>query len=150
MVNIKENKSCKNIGPGEFIKEELEARNWRQEDLAKILGMSLKSINKLIKNKQSITIETAKLLNKTFGQSPQYWINLDTNYRLRLQKDSKKVKDTEIKAGIYKHMPLSEMFTKGWLRKSSSIKDLKTQIIRFWNIQNLDFSFLVLIESIIE
>ena len=142
MVNIETNKPFKNIGPGEFIKEELEVRNWRQEDLAKILGMSLKSINKLIKNKQSITIETAKLLNKTFGQSPQYWINLDTNYRLRLQKDSKKVKDAEIKAEIYKHMPLSEMFTKGWLRKSSSIKDLKSQIIRFWNIQNLDFSFL--------
>ena len=45
MVNIEANKPFKNIGPGEFIKEELEVRNWRQEDLAKILGMSLKSIN---------------------------------------------------------------------------------------------------------
>ena len=73
-----------NIGLGEFIKEELETRNWRQEDLADILGISLKSVNKLIMNKQAITIETAKLLSKAFGQSPQYWINLETNYRLRL------------------------------------------------------------------
>ena len=64
-----------NIGPGEFIKEELEARNWRQEDLASILGVSLKSVNKLIQNKQSITIEMAKLLSRAFGQSPQYWID---------------------------------------------------------------------------
>ncbi|MFA4830411.1 MAG: HigA family addiction module antitoxin, partial [Thermodesulfovibrionales bacterium] len=77
----------KNIGPGEFIKEELEVRNWRQEDLAEILGISLKTVNQLIKNKQTITIETAKLLSKAFGQSPQYWINLDSNYRLRRQED---------------------------------------------------------------
>jgi hypothetical protein len=29
-----------NIGPGEFIKEELEVLNWRQEDLAEVLWMS--------------------------------------------------------------------------------------------------------------
>lgn len=81
-----------NISPGEFIKEELEARNWRQEDLAEILGISLKSVNKLIMNKQSITIETARLLSKAFGQSPRYWMNLDTNYRLRLQTESSKEK----------------------------------------------------------
>ena len=60
-----------NIGPGEFIKEELEAGNWRQEDLAEILGLSLKSVNKLMMNKHAITIETAKLLSKAFGQLPQ-------------------------------------------------------------------------------
>lgn len=86
-----------NIGLGKFIKEELEVRNWRQEDLADILGISLKSVNKLIMNKQVITIETEKLLSKAFGQSPQYWINLDTNYRLRFQKEGLEEKDVEIK-----------------------------------------------------
>jgi HTH-type transcriptional regulator/antitoxin HigA len=76
-----------NIGPGAFIKEELEARNWVQEDLADVVGLSLKHINELIKNKKPVTIETARLLSSAFGQSPQYWINLDTNYRLRLEKD---------------------------------------------------------------
>lgn len=74
-----------NIGPCEFIKEELETRGWRQEDLAEILGMPLKSVNKLIQNKQSITIETAKLLGEAFGQSPQYWMNLYALYRRRLK-----------------------------------------------------------------
>jgi len=77
-----------NLGPGEFIREELEVRDWRQEDLAEILKMSLKSVNKLLQNKQAITLETARLFHKAFGQSPQYWINLDTNYRLRLQSES--------------------------------------------------------------
>lgn len=84
---IKNYKPYFNIGPGPFIKEELEARNWRQEDLAAVLGMSLKSVNKLIKNKQSITVKKAQLLSKAFGQSPQFWLTLDTNYRLRLKQN---------------------------------------------------------------
>ena len=38
-----------NIGPGDFLKEELEARNWKQEDFADILGMSLKSVTSLLR-----------------------------------------------------------------------------------------------------
>lgn len=131
-----------NIGPGEFIKEELESRNWRQEDLAEILGISLKSVNKLIKNKQSISIETARLLSKAFGQSPQYWMNLDTNYRLRLQAESPKEKEVEIRSEIYKHMPVKEMVKKGWIKPSKTIDDLIDKVKLFWEIPNLDFSFM--------
>src|SRR5574337_935319 len=131
-----------NIGPGEFIKEELESRNWRQEDLAEILGISLKSVNKLIMNKQSITIETARLLSKAFGQSPQYWLNLDTNYRLRLQAESPKEKEVEIRSEIYKRMPVKEMVKKGWIKPSETIDDLINKIKLFWGMPSLDFSFL--------
>ncbi|MCC7211404.1 MAG: addiction module antidote protein, HigA family [Candidatus Brocadia sp.] len=131
-----------NIGPGEFIKEELESRNWRQEDLAEILGISLKSVNKLIMNKQSVTIETARLLSKAFGQSPQYWMNLDTDYRLRLQTESSKEKEVEIKSDIYKHMPVKEMIKKGWIKLSKTIDSLISEIKLFWGIPDLDFSFL--------
>lgn len=131
-----------NIGPGEFIKEELEARDWRQEDLAEILGISLKSVNKLIMNKQSITIETARLLSKAFGQSPQYWMNLDTNYRLRLQSESSKEKEVEIKSDIYKHMPIKEMIKKGWIKLPETINNLTNEVKLFWGIPSLDFSFL--------
>ena len=131
-----------NIGPGEFIKEELETRNWRQEDLADIIGISLKSVNKLIMNKQAITIETAKLLSKAFGQSPQYWINLDTNYRLRLQKEGLEEKDVEIRANIYRYMPVKEMIKKGWLKSFKTIDDLVNEIKKFWGISTLDFSFI--------
>lgn len=131
-----------NIGPGEFIKEELESRNWRQEDLAEILGISLKSINKLIKNKQSISVETARLLSKAFGQSPQYWMNLDTNYRLRLQAESPKEKEVEIRSAIYKRMPVKEMVKKGWIKHSGTIDDLINKVKLFWGTSDLDFSFL--------
>ncbi len=140
MVN--KNNPFMNIGPGEFIKEELEARNWRQEDLASILGISLKSVNKIIMNKQAITIDIAKLLNKAFGQSAQYWINLDINYRLRLQGEKTEEKDVAVKANVYKHMPVNEMIKKGWLNSFKNMEELIEEVKRFWNTSVLDFSYL--------
>lgn len=131
-----------NIGPGEFIKEELEARNWRQEDLAEILGLSLKSVNQLMLNKQAITIETAKLLSRAFGQSPQYWISLETNYRLRLQNEGLKESEVETKANIYKYMPVKEMMRKGWIRTCNTVDELVNEIRQFWGLNKLDFSFM--------
>lgn len=131
-----------NIGPGEFIKEELDARNWRQEDLADILGVSLKSVNQLIQNKQSITIEMAKLLSRAFGQSPQYWLNLDSNYRLRLNELDTRERDVALKAEIYKHMPINEMIRKGWLKRFDNTKKLVEMVKRFWQFDEIDFSFM--------
>lgn len=139
---VKNLKPFMNIGPGDILQEELDARGWRQEDLAEILGMSLKSVNQLIKNKQSITIETAKLLGSAFDVSPQFWLNLDTNYRLRLQNNGNTQKDVEIKSLIYSYMPVKEMVEKGWLDKWNSTNELIGQVKDFWDIKKLDFSFL--------
>lgn len=56
------------IGPGEFIKEEMEERNWSQEALAQLLGISPETVNNLLNDKEAITIEMAGLLSKSFGQ----------------------------------------------------------------------------------
>lgn len=130
-----------NLGPGEFIKEELETRNWKQEDLAAILGMSLKSVNKLIMNKQAITIGTARLLSKVFDQSPQYWMNLDTNYRLRLTSEDSKEREVEIKANVFNYMPFKEMASKGWLAACKTAEQLEKEVKSFWDIPDLDFTF---------
>jgi len=41
--------------PGEFIREELEARGWTQGDLAHIMGRPLRLVNELIAGKKQIT-----------------------------------------------------------------------------------------------
>ena len=135
-------KPFQNIPPGEFIKEELEERGWTQGDLADILGMAPKSISKIINGKQSITLDTARMLSKAFGQSPQYWINLDTNYRLRIQEKTEKITNVEIKSTIYKYMPITEMINKNWINPYKSVALLVNEVNAFWNIKDLDFKFL--------
>jgi len=137
------------IGPGDFIEEELEERGWSQKDLASIMNMSTKSISQIINNKQSVTIDTAKLLNKTFGQSVEYWLNLETIYRLTLKKDKQKnnSNQVELKAKIYERMPVLEMRKKGWLPDWGRDVDKLILIVKeFWGDlikgEKIDFSFM--------
>lgn len=76
---------ARNFGPGYFIREQMEYRNWSPEILSDAMSVTLEHLNKLLKNEQAITTDTAKVLTKVFGISPQYWLNLDANYRLWLE-----------------------------------------------------------------
>jgi HTH-type transcriptional regulator/antitoxin HigA len=70
--------------PGDFIREELEARGWTQADLAAILGRPVQVVNAIINAKKAVTPRTAIELGAAFGTSPELWINLETSYRLRV------------------------------------------------------------------
>ena len=130
-----------NIGPGEFIKEEMEVRNWTNEDLAQVINLNPKTISELLNNKQRITIDTAKVLSEAFGQSPQYWLNLDNNYRLRLKENADN-SEVEIKSKIYERMPVNDMVKKGWIKKYQNTNELKDIFTKFWCLNNLQFDFL--------
>ena len=130
-----------NIGPGEFIKEEMEARNWTNEDLAQVLDLNPKTVSELLNNKQRITIDTAKVLSQAFGQSPQYWLNLDNNYRLRL-KESNDESEVEIKSKIYERMPVNDMIKKGWIKKYRNTNELKNIFMEFWQMNDLNIDLL--------
>jgi HTH-type transcriptional regulator/antitoxin HigA len=68
--------------PGDFLREELEARGWTQLDFARILGRPLQTINEIVNGKKRITAETAKEIALALGTSPQVWLNLENAYQL--------------------------------------------------------------------
>src|SRR6202046_3232082 len=70
------------FAPGEFIRDELEARGWTQEDLAQIMGRPLRLVNELVNAKKQITPDTARGLGEAFDTDPLFWMNLDSAYRL--------------------------------------------------------------------
>ncbi|HRP01175.1 MAG TPA: HigA family addiction module antitoxin [Candidatus Kapabacteria bacterium] len=129
------------LGPGEYIKELMETLNWKQEDLASVIGISLKHLNSIVQNKQPITFEVAKLLSKAFGHSTQFWINLDTDYKLKLSKLSKEESDVEIRTILYKFMPISEMMKRGWINKTKEATILLDSIKEFWENDTVDEAF---------
>jgi len=56
-------------------------------ELAKRLRVSAPKVYDIVKEKRSITADTALRLGKLFGQSPQFWLNLQSAYELGCEED---------------------------------------------------------------
>jgi addiction module HigA family antidote len=72
------------IHPGEFLKEILDELGISQAAFARAVGFSAMRISHVVKGKRPITAEMALLFGKAFGQTPQYWINLQAAYDLKI------------------------------------------------------------------
>jgi addiction module HigA family antidote len=73
------------VTPGEILKEEFLAEyGLSQSQLAKAIGISPNRITEIINNRRRITADTALRLSLYFGNTPEFWINLQTHYDLKL------------------------------------------------------------------
>ena len=73
------------IPPGEILLEEfLEPMGLSQNQLARALDVPTGRINDIIRNRRSITPDTAARLAVYFGTSPDLWINLQARYDARI------------------------------------------------------------------
>lgn len=80
------------VHPGEILLEEfLRPLGLSQATLARHLGISLVRVNELVNEKCGISAETAWLLAEAFGTSPQFWVNLQSNYDLATNKPQRHV-----------------------------------------------------------
>lgn len=62
---------------GEMLVEEfLDPMEITQGKLADAMGVGRKTVNELCVGKRSVTAETAFLLSKVLGTSPEFWLNL--------------------------------------------------------------------------
>ncbi|KGK41536.1 DNA-binding protein [Nitrincola sp. A-D6] len=62
---------------GVMLKEEfLEPLGITQGELAKAMGVGRKTVNELCGGRRGITAETAFLLAKVLGTTPEFWLNL--------------------------------------------------------------------------
>jgi addiction module HigA family antidote len=69
--------------PGQILlKEFLEPMRLTQAKLAKELGIPQNRVNELIRGKRGITPATALLLSAYFGNSGEFWMNLQTAHDL--------------------------------------------------------------------
>jgi antitoxin HigA-1 len=71
------------IHPGEFLKEMLEELGTSQAEFARAIGVSSMRVSHIVNGMRPVTAELALLFGRVFGQSPQYWLNLQTSYDLK-------------------------------------------------------------------
>ncbi|MHB8381588.1 MAG: HigA family addiction module antitoxin [Candidatus Binataceae bacterium] len=73
------------VTPGEMLKEEfLGEYGLSQNQLAKAIGISPNRIAEIVNNRRRITADTALRLGLYFGNSPEFWLNLQTHYDLKI------------------------------------------------------------------
>lgn len=58
-----------------------------QNKLAVAIGVPPRQINEIVHGKRAITADTALRLSRYFGNSAEFWMNLQTHYDLDLAKD---------------------------------------------------------------
>jgi addiction module HigA family antidote len=72
------------VTPGEMLKEEfLIEYGLSQNQLAKAIGISPNRIAEIVNNRRRITADTALRLGLYFGNTPEFWMNLQARYDLK-------------------------------------------------------------------
>ncbi|GAB3582851.1 HigA family addiction module antitoxin [Calidifontibacter terrae] len=75
------------IHPGEILMEDfIEGFGITQNKLAVSIGVPPRRINEIVHGKRGITADTAIRLARYFSTSEEFWMNLQSNYELRLER----------------------------------------------------------------
>ena len=123
------------IPPGEFIKEEMDARGWTQEELAEVLGRTRQHVNRLIQGKTAITAESAHELAKAFGVSAELFLNLQSAYDLALA--DKDRRDIEKRQALFSKAPIADLRRRGWVPDTKDYGDIEQALCDLLRIQDI-------------
>jgi antitoxin HigA-1 len=82
------------IHPGEHLAEELEALGMSAAELARRLKVPTNRVTAILNGQRAISGDTALRLGHFFGTTPQFWLNLQSLYEIRLaeEKSGKAIK----------------------------------------------------------
>lgn len=124
--------------PGEYIREESDERGWTPGDLATILGVDRTIVSDLFAGRRSVSAEMAKALGDAFETGAQYWLNLQSAYRLATATQS----DDAVtrRARLFAKAPVTEMQRRGWIEKTTNVDVLEAQVCQFLEIKTIDDS----------
>lgn len=76
------------VHPGAYLKQILEELELSQQELARAVGVSPMRISHLVRGRRPVTAELALRLGRYFGQSPRYWVNLQSRYDMDVAEDT--------------------------------------------------------------
>ena len=72
------------IHPGEILAEELDELGVSPTELSRQIRVPANRISQIINGKRAVTGDTALRLAHWFGTSPQFWMNLQALYEVRV------------------------------------------------------------------
>ncbi|HEV3307589.1 MAG TPA: HigA family addiction module antitoxin [Candidatus Sulfotelmatobacter sp.] len=82
------------VHPGEHLTEELRELGMSAAELARQLEVPTNRITEILNGRRAVTGDTALRLAHFFGTTPEFWLNLQSLYEIRVaqQKTGKSIK----------------------------------------------------------
>ncbi len=119
--------------PGQYIREEIEARGWSQRDLAFILGCSDQTLSPILNGKRGISPEMAKALGAAFDVPAEFFASLQQSFDLA----QARLPDPSVAARrqLQSVYPVREMIRRQWIEPTDAAM-LETQLARFFNVHS--------------
>ena len=77
------------IHPGETLREDLDALGMSAAELSRQLSVPVNRITQILNGSRAVTGDTALRLGHFFNTSPEFWLNLQKLYDLRLAEQTK-------------------------------------------------------------
>ena len=75
------------IHPGEQLAEELKVLGMSAAELARQMQVPTNRVTEILHGQRALTGDTALRLGHFFGTSPEFWLNLQSLYELRLAEE---------------------------------------------------------------
>lgn len=76
------------VHPGAYLRELLDETGITAYRLAKHIGVSAMRLSHVLRGQRPLSADLALRLERAFGQSAQYWMNLQARYDLDVAQDS--------------------------------------------------------------
>ena len=113
----------KAIHPGSTLRKELEAREIKQKDFAKMIGMQPTHLNAVIKGSRDVTLELAMKLEETLGIDYGFWMKLQASYHYNIKAIAKR--NEEEQKAILEEQTMSVVVNMTMLYKRLEISCIK-------------------------
>jgi antitoxin HigA-1 len=90
------------VHPGEILKDELDELNITPTEFARQIDVPPNRISQIIAGKRAVTGDTALRWGHWFGTEPQFWLNLQSAYEIRLaeEKTGREIARLPVRTGI--------------------------------------------------
>lgn len=124
--------------PGEFLKDEIDARNWTQEEFARIIGKAPTVVSDVITGKRAISAELALRFAAAFGTSAQFWLNLESAYRVyELSRTDPAPTRIAREAELREAFPVRDLIKRNWVKDSEDADVLRSRVLRFYDLDSI-------------
>lgn len=102
--------------PGDYLRDELDARAWTIAQFAEIVGRPTQTISEILNGRKTITPETATEIGAALGTSAEVWLTLQNTFQLHhLRRDTGRLGPVQRRARLNDLAPVAALRKLGWV-----------------------------------